>query len=952
MGEQKPEKTKKHICAGLLAHVDAGKTTLSEAVLYLSGIIRECGRVDKKNAFLDNFELERERGITIFSKQAVFGLGDMQVTLLDTPGHVDFSAEMERTLQVLDYAVLVINGADGVQSHTRTLWRLLARYQIPVFLFINKMDQFAADEQKGVRLRLLADVKNKLDGACVDFDEKQDQDQFFENLAVCDENVLEKYLERGEVSRSDIVRMISRRRVFPCYFGSALKNTGVEAFLHGIEYYMEPPGYPEAFGARIYKIARDAQGSRLTYMKITGGSLKVKTVLTNKNQLGQEEEIWEEKADQIRIYSGARYESVTEALAGTVCAVTGLGKTYAGQGLGAETDSDVPVLEPVLSYQVQIPEDCDIHQVLRQLRQLEEEQPELHIVWDEKLGEIHAKLMGEVQTEILQSLVKERFGISVSFGAGSIVYKETIAKPVEGIGHFEPLRHYAEVHLLLEPLEAGSGLVFDTDCSEDVLDRNWQRLILTHLEEKEHIGVLTGSVVTDMKITLVNGRAHLKHTEGGDFRQATYRAVRQGLKRAQSVLLEPYYEFRLEVPCANVGRAMTDIQKMYGNFEQPVTDGETTVITGRAPVVTMRDYQKEVISYTKGIGRLSCIFGGYAPCHNAAEVIEQIGYDSERDPENPTGSVFCAHGAGFVVPWDQVPEYMHLEELEKDIGEEEDTETFRYGNPKYGSFSYQSAEYGSAAGSPGREERQLSSAEYKKRQSDYWAGEKELEDIFTRTYGAVKRELPVTRRTVTAEPAEPRYVSAKRKTGGKEYLLVDGYNIIFAWDELKELAGVNIDSARDRLKDILCNYQGYKKCTLILVFDAYRVQGHREEIERYHNIYVVFTKEAETADMFIEKTVHAIGKKYQVTVATSDGLEQVIILGQGGRRLSAQGLREEIELANVQMREHYDVVKQGGRSYLGEYIPEEARKTGLETQTNETGDAGSTASVEKRRKKG
>lgn len=972
MGEQEPKKIKKHISVGLLAHVDAGKTTLSEAVLYLSGMIRECGRVDKKNAFLDNFELERERGITIFSKQAVLALGDMQVTLLDTPGHVDFSAEMERTLQVLDYAVLVINGADGVQSHTRTLWRLLARYRIPVFLFINKMDQFAGEEQEAARLRLLKDVRDKLDSACVDFDEKQDSEQFFENLAVCDENVLERYLEQGEVSGGDIVRMISERKLFPCYFGSALKHMGVEAFLRGMERYMEPPGYPEAFGAKVYKIARDAQGNRLTYMKITGGSLRVKTVLTNKNQCGQEE-IWEEKADQIRIYSGARYESVTEAFAGTVCAVTGLGKTYAGQGLGWEKASDVPVLEPVLSYQVQIPEDCDVHQALRQLHQLEEEQPELHIVWDEKLGEIHAKLMGEVQTEVLQSLVMERFGVSVNFGAGSIVYKETIARPAEGIGHFEPLRHYAEVHLLLEPLEAGSGLVFDTDCSEDVLDRNWQRLILTHLEEKEHIGVLTGSAVTDMKITLVNGRAHLKHTEGGDFRQATYRAVRQGLKRAQSVLLEPYYEFRLEVPSANVGRAMTDIQKRYGSFEQPVTDGEMTVIAGRAPVVAMRDYQREVISYTKGMGRLSCIFGGYAPCHNAAEVIEQIGYDSERDLENPTGSVFCAHGAGFVVSWDQVPEYMHLEELGRGGGEEEDTETFRYGNPKYGSASYQSAEYGSSAGSLGREDKPLSSAEYKKRQSDYWAGEKELEDIFTRTYGAVKRELPAARRTVTSAQAEPRYVSAKRKTSDKEYLLVDGYNIIFAWDELKELAKANIDSARDRLKDILCNYQGYKKCTLILVFDAYRVQGHREEIEKYHNIYVVYTKEAETADMFIEKTVHAIGKKYQVTVATSDGLEQVIILGQGGGRLSAQGLREEIELAKVQMREHYDAVKQGGRSYLGEYIPEEVRKTEpekagkvergtrkpeetgkteQESRKNERGDTGNTASDQERRKKG
>ena len=946
MGEQTEEKKsgkpKKHICIGLLAHVDAGKTTLSEAMLYLGGIIRECGRVDKKNAFLDNFDLERERGITIFSKQAVFEMGDMQVTLLDTPGHVDFSAEMERTLQVLDYAVLVINGADGVQSHTRTLWRLLARYQIPVFLFINKMDQFPPKEQEAEKARLLADVKEKLDDACVDFDEKQEKTLFYENLAVCDEKVLEQYLEEGGISQADIAQMISRRRVFPCYFGSALKNTGVEVLLRGMEQYMECPAYPETFGAKVYKIARDAAGNRLTYMKITGGSLKVKTVLTNRNQCGQEEEVWEEKADQIRIYSGARYESVPEAAAGMVCAVTGLGKTYAGQGLGMETASEMPVLEPVLSYQVQIPEDCDPHQMLQKLRQLEEEEPELHIVWDEKLGEIHAKLMGEVQTEILRSMVKERFGIPIRFGAGSIVYNETIAKPVEGIGHFEPLRLYAEVHLLLEPLEAGSGLVFDADCSEDVLDRNWQRLILTHLEEKEHIGVLTGSAVTDLKITLVNGRAHLKHTEGGDFRQATYRAVRQGLKRAQSVLLEPYYEFRLEIPSVNVGRAMTDIQKMCGNFEQPGIDGETAVITGRAPVVTMRDYQTEVISYTKGLGRLSCTFGGYAPCHNAAEVIEQTGYDSERDLENPTGSVFCAHGAGFVVPWDQVPAYMHLEELEVDT-DAEDTDTFQYGNPKYGNVRYQSADYGGVSAAEKQEERPLSAAEYKKRQSDYWAGEKELEDIFTRTYGSVKRELPVTRKTVTAPQREPYYVSAGKKKHDQEYLLVDGYNIIFAWEELKALAEINIDSARDRLKDILCNYQGYKKCTLILVFDAYRVQGHREEISRYHNIFVVYTKEAETADMFIEKTVHAIGKKYQVTVATSDGLEQVIILGQGGRRMSAQGLKEEITLAEAQMREHCDVKKQGGRNYLGEYMPKEA-KEGI-------ADAAETAEPGKRKEK-
>lgn len=907
------KKVQKHICMGIVAHVDAGKTTLSEAMLYLGGSLRKLGRVDKKDAFLDTYELERERGITIFSKQAVFMLGDMQVTLMDTPGHVDFSAEMERTLQVLDYAVLVINGADGVQSHTRTLWRLLERYRIPVFLFINKMDQAGTDREA-----LFAEVREKLDGACVDFDEEQDKEVFYENLAVCDEKILDRYLEQGEVELWDIEDLIAQRKVFPCYFGSALKLDGVEAFLRGLETFTVSYGYPKSFGAKVYKIARDAQGNRLTYMKITGGSLKVKTLLTNREQCPEGDELWEQKVDQIRIYSGAHYESVAEAEAGTVCAVTGLGKTYAGQGLGAESASDMPVLEPVLSYQIQIPEDCDAHQMLIKLRQLEEEEPELHIVWDEKLGEIHAKLMGEVQTEVLRSMVKERFGVSVAFGAGSIVYKETIAKPVEGVGHFEPLRHYAEVHLLLEPLEAGSGLVFDANCSEDVLDRNWQRLILTHLEEKEHPGVLTGSAITDMKITLVSGRAHQKHTEGGDFRQATYRAVRQGLKRAQSILLEPYYEFRLEVPSVNVGRAMADIQKMCGSFEQPQIEGDMSVITGKAPVVTMRDYQTEVVSYTKGSGRLSCIFGGYAPCHNAAEVVMQIGYDSERDLENPTSSVFCAHGAGFLVPWYQVEDYMHLEGLPKSAwADAADTEGEA---PAHGVFGHE------ASHSSQEEPSVISSAEYKKRQADYWKGEKELEEIFARTYGSVKRELPVTRKTVTASSYEPVYVSGKKKTSDKEYLLVDGYNIIFAWDELKELADINIDSARDRLKDILCNYQGYKKCTVILVFDAYRVQGHREEIVDYHNIHVVYTKEAETADMFIEKTVHAIGKKYQVTVATSDGLEQVIILGQGGRRLSALGLKEEIELADAQMREHYDTAGQGARNYLGEYIPKEARE--------------------------
>ena len=672
MGEQKPEKVKKHICLGILAHVDAGKTTLSEGLLYLSGKIRKLGRVDHKDAYLDTFDLERERGITIFSKQAVLDMGELEVTLLDTPGHVDFSAEMERTLQVLDYAILVINGADGVQGHTMTLWRLLARYQIPTFLFVNKMDQEGTDREA-----LLSELKKRLDENCLDFEENQDQDQFLENLSMCDEALLEKYLEEDEVDLDDIRELITERKVFPCYFGSALKLQGVEELIQGVEKYTASPAYNVDFGAKVYKIARDEQGNRLTYMKITGGSLKVKSLLSNQGVSHGGEEIWEEKVDQIRIYSGAKFEMVKEAEAGTVCAVTGLTRTYPGQGLGCEEESELPVLEPVLNYQIQLPSDCDVHQMLKKLKELEEEEPQLHIVWDEQLQEIHAMLMGEVQIDILRHLIWERFHVAVEFGSGNIVYKETIAAPVEGVGHFEPLRHYAEVHLLLEPGEPGSGMQFFTACSEDVLDKNWQRLILTHLEEKEHRGVLTGSPITDMQITLLTGRAHLKHTEGGDFRQATYRAIRQGLKKAKSVLLEPYYEFRLEVPAEIIGRAMADIQKMQGSFLPPETEEEMTILRGTAPVSKMRDYQKEVVSYSKGRGRLFCSLKGYAPCQEQEEVVEAIGYDSERDLENPTGSVFCSHGAGFVVPWNEVEDYMHLESsaLLQEKPEETDKET-------------------------------------------------------------------------------------------------------------------------------------------------------------------------------------------------------------------------------------------------------------------------------------
>lgn len=886
-GKYTREKNMKKLVIGILAHVDAGKTTLSEGLLYLSGKIRKLGRVDHRDAYLDTFELERERGITIFSKQAVLNMGDTQVTLLDTPGHVDFSAEMERTLQVLDYGILVINGADGVQGHTMTLWRLLARYGIPTFLFVNKMDQEGTD-----RAALLAELKKRLDDNCIDFDETQNQEEFMENLSMCDETLLEKYLEQGELDREDITDLICTRKVFPCYFGSALKLEGVEEFIKGVEKYTASPAYNVDFGAKVYKIARDEQGNRLTYMKITGGSLKVKSLLTNRSpRYSAEEEIWEEKADQIRIYSGAKYEMIKEAEAGTVCAITGLTKTYPGQGLGWEEESELPVLEPVLNYQIQLPLDCDVHQMLKKLKELEEEEPQLHIVWDEQLQEIHAMLMGEVQIDILKHLIWERFHVAVEFGAGSIVYKETIAESVEGVGHFEPLRHYAEVHLMLEPGEPGSGLQFFTACSEDVLDKNWQRLILTHLEEKEHKGVLTGSPITDMQITLLTGRAHLKHTEGGDFRQATYRAIRQGLKKAKSILLEPYYEFRLELPGETIGRAMADIQKMQGNFLPPETEEEMTILRGTAPVSKMRDYQREVVSYTKGRGRLFCSLKGYAPCQEQEEVVAAIGYDSERDLENPTGSVFCAHGAGFVVPWNEVEDYMHLEGADRGgvSGEEEETPAYIPPRSAY-------------AGS--------------------YEDDKELQEIFERTFGPVKEKRAMTgKRTISSQPSHSYYTPKKKS--GEEYLLVDGYNVIFAWEDLRELAEANLHAAQDKLMDILSNYQGYKKCTLILVFDAYKVEGHQEEVLKYHNIYVVYTKEAETADQYIEKTVHKIGRQNQVTVATSDRLEQIIIMGQGAQRISAKGFREEIEETNRQLRLDWHQHRQSSRNYLFDHISEE-----------------------------
>lgn len=901
----------KHITIGILAHVDAGKTTLSECMLYLSGQIRKLGRVDHKDAFLDTYELERERGITIFSKQAELKMGNLGITLLDTPGHVDFSAEMERTLQVLDYAILVINGADGVQGHTRTLWRLLKRYQIPTFIFINKMDQVGTDKAK-----ILADLENRLDEGCIDFSEITEET--YDRLAMCDEKVMEEYLESEKVEEDTIAEMIGNRKVYPCYFGSALKMEGVQEFMDGMTGYIEKnqqrktdPASGQSdmkgkstgfFGAKAYKISRDAAGNRLTHLKVTSGRLKVKDILKGdmrKNGHSDETEgadhNWEEKVNQIRIYSGEKYEMVQEAKSGMVCAVTGLNYTYPGEGLGIECDSEAPALEPVLSYKIELSEGCDVHKMLGNLRILEEEDPMLKIVWNEELGEIHAKLMGAVQIEILKSLIKDRFGVDVEFDTGNIVYKETIQNTVEGVGHFEPLRHYAEVHLKMEPGERGSGIVIGTDCSEDMLDKNWQRLILTHLLEKEHRGVLTGSVITDMKITLTAGRAHLKHTEGGDFRQATYRAVRQGLMQAESMLLEPYYDFQLEIPSGMIGRALTDIQRMNGETGTPQTEGEMTTIEGYAPVTGMRDYQMEVNSYTRGQGHLTCTFRGYEPCRNAEAVIEEIAYDPERDIENPTGSVFCSHGAGFNVPWNQVPEYMHLEnQLEKERALEEAKRQ-----------SEQAArQVPRAARTPGV---------YSK------AAEKELEEIFIRTYGKVERKGGLTPKTYESEYAKKQ---RKKEEAMQEYLLVDGYNVIFAWQELKELAKVSIEAARDKLMDILCNYQGYKKCVLILVFDAYKVEGYALEIQKYHNIHVVYTKEAETADQYIEKVVHHIGRKYHVTVVTSDGVEQVITMGQGGTRISSRDFLEEIEYTKKLIEEDNEKQRVSDRNYLFDHADE------------------------------
>jgi len=905
MGNNSENKPDRYINIGIVAHVDAGKTTLSESMLYHAGAIRKLGRVDHKDAFLDTDQMERERGITIFSKQAVFRWKDRTITLLDTPGHVDFSAEMERVLQVLDCAVLVVSGADGVQGHTQTLWKLLKRYHIPTFLFVNKMDQEGTDGEKllkelrkrfGENVVPFVDIMTESDcpGGKVYLHTKESAvEDVLEELAVCEDDMMEEYLEEGRISLDKVQKAVADRQVFPCYFGSALHSQGVEELLDGLDLYIKDKTYPAEFGAKVYKIARDNQGNRLTYLKVTGGRLKVKDVVEGLN----------EKINQIRIYSGEKFEAVQKVEAGRVCAVTGLENTRPGQGIGAEEESDLPVLEPVLTYQILLPDDCDVHKMLLNLKILEEEEPELHIVWEEQTSEIHVQLMGDVQIEILQRMIKERFGVLVEFGEGSIVYKETITAPVEGVGHFEPLRHYAEVHLRLEPGERGSGMQFAAECSEDILDRNWQRLVLTHLEEKEHKGVLTGSPITDMKITLTSGRAHQKHTEGGDFRQATYRAVRQGLKKADSILLEPYYEFRMELPSENVGRAMTDIQNMSGKFGTPMIEEETTVLTGSAPVSLMRGYQKEFTAYTGGRGRMAVSLKGYDICHNQEEVLAASTYDSEADLANPTGSVFCAHGAGFVVDWDEVEEYMHMEHT-LESGNDDEMDVMEVTLPK-------------------------------RRHSSIELTREELDAIYVRTPDPKKNRStgPVTVRVKekTREPGsayqDPKWEARRRaKAGTEEYLLVDGYNIIFSWEELKELSERDIGAARGKLADILSNYQGFRKCTLILVYDAYKVEGNPGEVMKYHNIYIVYTKEAETADQYIEKTVRRIAKNADVTVATSDGLEQVIIMGQGAHRMSAPGLKEEVELALKELRGEHLGRQVNLKNYLLDYLDEETAK--------------------------
>ena len=901
----------KRFVIGILAHVDAGKTTMSEAILYETGKLKKMGRVDNRDAFLDTFALERARGITIFSKQAVFPLGDTFVTLLDTPGHVDFSAEMERTLQVLDYAVLIVSGADGVQGHTETLWRLLKRYRIPVFLFVNKMDQKGTDQEA-----VLASLKERLDHGIVDFSGVSGNceilgtsDETAEEIATCDEALLEAYLADGSLKTADVRNAIQDRKLFPCFFGSALKLTGVREFLTSLGEFASCPDYTKDFGAKVFKISRDETGVRMTHLKITGGTLKIRDSLSPDS---------EEKINQIRLYSGSKFEMLKEAEPGMVVAVTGISDTKPGQVFGSASDSVLPLLEPVLTYRILLPFGTDSHTMLRHMRMLEEEDPQLHIVWNEALGEIQAQVMGDVQMEILKSQVQERFGVEIGFGEGNIVYKETIAKTVEGVGHFEPLRHYAEVHLLMEPGEPGSGLVFEADCSEDMLDKNWQRLILTHLEEKRFRGILTGSEITDMKITLIAGRAHQKHTEGGDFRQATYRAVRQGLCEAGCVLLEPYYAFRLEVPSENLGRAMADLDRMQGEFSAPEQDGSMALLTGTAPVSTMRNYQRDMISYTKGRGRLTLSLSGYEPCHNAEEVIAASGYDFDSDLQDPAGSVFCSHGAGFVVPWNEVKQYMHVESpLAKQLAKEQQERELKEADERLKAMAADVAA-GSSSGSRGNGGSSLS-----------FYDDKELQAIFTRTYGEPKRKLVSdydSRTVIRAKNASPVKPVKEKEEPEDEYLLVDGYNIIFAWEELSDLAAVSIDAARYKLMDILSNYQGFRKICVIVVFDAYKVPGGVEKVQKYHNINVVYTKEAETADQYIEKVAIRIGRRYRTTVATSDGVIQLIIRSQGCILWSARDFREEIERVGKLISEEKGKHTGNAKNYLFAHADEETQK--------------------------
>jgi len=846
----------KKISIGILAHVDAGKTTLSEAMLYTSGATRKLGRVDHKDAFLDTHTLERSRGITIFSKQAVMKIGDDEITLLDTPGHVDFSAEAERVLQVLDYAILLISGTDGVQSHTETLWYLLKSYHIPVFIFVNKMDISGIGKEL-----LMAELERRLDGGCIDFSGAEGgifTEEQAEAVSLRDEAIMSEYLENSVISAETVIKAINKRKIFPCFFGSALKMKGIDTFLNGLGFYTKEKQYGEEFAASVFKITEDEQGNRLTHLKVTGGSLKVKSLING------------EKVNAVRIYSGTKFKTIDEAEAGTVCAVTGISSAYAGQGLGTAADSPLPLLEPLFSYKIILPEGLDVYTALQVLRRLEEEDPQLRIVWNEQLREIHLQLMGEIQLEVLKSVISERFGFEVGFGEGSIAYRETIAEPVEGIGHYEPLRHYAEVHLLMEPTERGSGLRFLSECREDKLDRNWQRLILTHLAEKKHIGVLTGSPITDMKITLIAGRAHLKHTEGGDFRQATYRAVRQGLMSAESVLLEPWYRFSIKVPTECIGRVMTDLQRFDAEFSHPEQNMNETTIEGSAPAAAMRGYQSEVVAFTKGKGRMSCIPDGYRPCRNTEDVIAERGYNAESDIDNPADSVFCSHGAGYAVKWYEVPNYAHINTGLSDTEEV-------------------------AAEKP-----QKLVNEFREQK----ATDKELMAIFERTYGKIKRDERSAMRTERKKEAKP-YKGTPLPTG-PEYLLVDGYNIIFAWDKLKKLAEDNLDLARNELINILCNYQGFKRCELIVVFDAYKVKGNKGEVEQVGGISVVYTKEAETADMYIEKATRKLGGNHRVRVATSDRLEQLIILGGGAQRVSASEFRAEVDETEKAIRSYLE----------------------------------------------